>query len=178
MACSKHRRDGRPTNSSVPTPAVPPVSTRQLVSFADTTANLMHSRTCKLCSFRNVAVLESKQSALISSDAKYLFISTPHDDGPPRLHSQFLNLPFLVVAQSILERVVSICNFGELSETCGFMFYCAAMTHHILKRVALDKTGNFNKGCSSAVTYGKNADIMVSSKYEEVEEERFDSDPE
>ncbi|KAI9350751.1 hypothetical protein BDR26DRAFT_914898 [Obelidium mucronatum] len=127
-------------------------------------------------------------SDLISSDAKYLFISIPRDDGPPRLHSEFLNPPFLVVAQSIVERVVSICNFCELS-----------MTRHILERVALDKTGNFNEGCSSAVTYGKHTDIMVSDKAErmqekvmrfysalksrviveeEVEEEKFDSDSE
>ncbi|KAI9350351.1 hypothetical protein BDR26DRAFT_915244 [Obelidium mucronatum] len=68
----------------------------------------------------------------------------------------------MAIAQSILENsaVLEICNFAELSETCGFMFFCAVITCHLLKRVAFGRIGTFNPGCRSARTYTENVAVL------------------
>ncbi|KAI9335694.1 hypothetical protein BDR26DRAFT_897356 [Obelidium mucronatum] len=100
---------------------------------------------------------------LITSDSRYLFISKQSDTGRLKLQSQFLNPAFLQVAIEITRdsSVSKICNFRELSKRPEYMFACAVITRHLLERIALQRTGNFNESCSSALVYSEYMEMLA-----------------
>ncbi|KAI9347325.1 hypothetical protein BDR26DRAFT_1004945 [Obelidium mucronatum] len=100
---------------------------------------------------------------LITSDGRYLFISKQSDTGRLKLQSQFLNPAFLQVAIEITRdsSVSKICNFRELSKRPEYMFACAVITRHLLERIALQRTGNFNESCSSALVYSEYMEMLA-----------------
>ncbi|KAI9337264.1 hypothetical protein BDR26DRAFT_919799 [Obelidium mucronatum] len=115
---------------------------------------------------------------LITTDSKYLFVSKVSSSGRLLLQSQFLSPAFLRVATHIAtdSSVSNIRNFRELSKHPEFMFACAAVTRHLLERIALQQTGTFNESCSSALVYSEYMEILADSSTQakmEQKAERF-----
>ncbi|KAI9352080.1 hypothetical protein BDR26DRAFT_1003116 [Obelidium mucronatum] len=118
---------------------------------------------------------------LITTDSKYLFVSKVSSSGRLLLQSQFLSPAFLRVATHIAtdSSVSNISNFRELSKHPEFMFACAAVTRHLLERIALQQTGTFNESCSSALVYSEYMEILADSSTQakmEQKAERFYSE--
>ncbi|KAI9326220.1 hypothetical protein BDR26DRAFT_1013512 [Obelidium mucronatum] len=118
---------------------------------------------------------------LITTDSKYLFVSKVSSSGRLLLQSQFLSPAFLRVATHIAtdSSVSNIRNFRELSKHPEFMFACAAVTRHLLERIALQQTGTFNESCSSALVYSEYMEILADSSTQakmEQKAERFHSE--
>ncbi|KAI9349724.1 hypothetical protein BDR26DRAFT_852671 [Obelidium mucronatum] len=114
----------------------------------------------------SIDVAAAEAAALITDDCKYLWKSVRTTaSGVVKQSGQFLSDPFLAVAREVATHsaVKKLCPLLELSKHPKFMFFCAAMTRHLLERAATGKTGEFNLTCTSYSTYAENCALLFDS---------------